>query len=109
MSPTRIASTGQTVTHAGSSPTSRRCAHRLHFSAEWSSGLMKIASYGQAAMHALQPMQIRLSKSTMPSSRRYIASVGHAATHGASSHWLHRVTWNARRACGKVPTSTDLT
>ena len=75
-SPTMIASVGQTVTHAGSSPMSRRCAHRLHFSAEWSSGLMKIASYGQAAMHALQPMQIRLSKSTMPSSRRYIASRG---------------------------------
>jgi hypothetical protein len=92
MSPTRMASTGQTVTHAGSRPTSSRCAHMLHFSAEWSSGLMKIASYGQAAMQALQPMQMSLLKSTMPSSRRYIACVGHAATHGASSHWLHRVT-----------------
>jgi hypothetical protein len=60
-------------------------------------------------MHALSPMQIRLSKSAMPSSRRYIACVGQAATHGASSHWLHRVTWNARRACGGVPTPTDLT
>lgn len=47
---------------------------------------MKIASYGQAAMHALQPMQMSLSKSTMPSSRRYIACVGHAATQGASAH-----------------------
>ena len=81
----------------------------LHFSAEWSSGLMKIASYGQAAMHALQPMQMLLSKSTMPSPRRYMACVGQAATHGASSHWLHLVTWNARRACGNTPTSTDLT
>ena len=100
---------GQTVTQAGSRPTSSRCAHRLHFSAEWSSGLMKIASYGQAAMHALQPMQMPLSKSTMPSSRRNMAWVGHAATHGASSHWLHLVTWNARLTCGNTPTSTDLT
>jgi hypothetical protein len=60
-------------------------------------------------MHALQPMQTVLSKSTIPSSRRNIAPVGHAATHGASAHWLQRVTWNARRAWGKMPTSTDLT
>src|SRR4051812_47648062 len=92
-SPTRIALVGHTVTHAGSSPASMRCEHRLHFSAEWSSGLMKIASYGQAAMHALQPMQMLLSKSTMPSARRNIARVGHAVVHGASSHWLQRVTW----------------
>jgi hypothetical protein len=44
---------------------------------------MKIASYGQAAMQALQPMQIDLSKSTMPSARLNIAVVGHAVTHGA--------------------------
>ena len=43
-SPTRIASVGQTTTQAGSRPTSSRCAQKLHFSAEWSSGLMKIAS-----------------------------------------------------------------
>ncbi len=85
-SPTMIASVGQTVTQAGSRPTSRRCAHRLHFSAELSSGLMKIASYGQAAMHALQPIQADLSKSTIPSGRWYIARVGHALTHGASAH-----------------------
>ena len=60
-------------------------------------------------MHALQPMQMRLSKSTMPSSRRNIAWVGQALTHGASVHWLHRVTWKARRACGNTPTSTDFT
>ena len=60
-------------------------------------------------MHALQPMQICLSKSTMPSSRRYMAWVGQADTHGASVHWLHRVTWKARRTCGNVPTSTDFT
>ena len=86
-----------------------RCEHRLHFSAEWSSGLMKIASYGHAAMHALQPMQALLSKSTIPSPRRNIAAVGQAATHGASSHWLQRVTWNERRTCGKTPTSTAFT
>ncbi len=44
-------------------------------------------------MQALQPMQIDLSKSTMPSRRRYIAEVGQISTHGASSHWLQRVTW----------------
>ena len=100
---------GHTVTQAGSSPTSSRCAHKLHFSAELSSGLMKIASYGHAAMHALQPMQTDLSKSTIPSGRRYIACVGQAVVHGASAHWLHLVTWKARRTCGKTPTSTDLT
>ena len=60
-------------------------------------------------MHALHPMQTDLSKLTIPSSRRNIAWVGHAVTQGASVHWLHRVTWNARRACGNTPTSTDLT
>jgi hypothetical protein len=44
---------------------------------------MKIASYGHAAMHALQPMQIDLSKSTIPSARLNIAAVGHAVTQGA--------------------------
>src|SRR6185503_8963639 len=83
MSPTRIACVGQTTTHAGSKPISIRCAQKLHFSAEWSSGLMKIASYGQAAMHALQPIQMDLSKSTIPSARLNIAVVGHAVTHGA--------------------------
>src|SRR5688572_27481907 len=91
-SPTRIAWVGQTTTHAGSRPMSIRCAQKLHFSAEWSSGLMKIASYGQAAMHALHPMHADLSKSTMPSGRRNIAVVGHAVTQGAWSHWLQRVT-----------------
>ncbi len=70
---------------------------------------MKIASYGQAAMQALHPMQTDLSKSTIPSERTYIALVGQAVAQGAVSHWLQRVTWKARRACGKMPTSTDLT
>ena len=60
-------------------------------------------------MQALQPMQMRLSKSTIPSARVCIAPVGHAATQGASAHWLQRVTWKARRTWGKVPTSTDFT
>ena len=38
-----------------------------------------------------------------------MAAVGQAATHGASSHWLQRVTWKERRACGNVPTSTAFT
>src|SRR6267378_7558826 len=92
MSPIRIDCVGQTTTQAGSSPTSMRCAQKLHFSAEWSSGLIKIASYGQAAMQALHPMQIDLSKSTIPSARLNIAVVGQAVTHGASAHWLQRVT-----------------
>ena len=70
---------------------------------------MKIASYGQAAMHALQPMHADLSKSTIPSSRRNMACVGHAATQGASLHWLHLVTWKVRRTSGNAPTSADLT
>src|SRR6185503_16154570 len=60
-------------------------------------------------MQALQPMQIDLSKSTMPSGRRNIAPVGHACVQGASSHWLQRVTWNDRRVCGNSPTSTYFT
>src|SRR5260221_8224419 len=60
-------------------------------------------------MQALHPMHTDLSKSTIPSGRANIAEVGHAVTHGACSHWLQRVTWNARRVSGKTPTSTDLT
>jgi len=37
-------------------------------------------------MQALQPMQTDLSKSMMPSGRRYIASVGQAVVQGASAH-----------------------
>ena len=37
-------------------------------------------------MQALQPMQMSLSKLTIPSGRWYMACVGHAATHGASVH-----------------------
>ena len=38
-----------------------------------------------------------------------IAAVGHAATHGGSSHWLQRVTWKDRRVFGKKPVSTYFT
>src|ERR1043166_3183698 len=86
ISPTRIACVGQTTTHAGSGCMSIRCAQELPFSAECSSGLIKIASEGHAAMHALQPIQIDLSKSTMPSARLNIAVVGHAVAHGACAH-----------------------
>ena len=44
ISPTMIAWVGQTTEQAGSSPTSSRCAQKLHFSADLSSGLMKMAS-----------------------------------------------------------------
>jgi hypothetical protein len=60
-------------------------------------------------MHARQPMQTRLSKSTIPSGRAYMAAVGQASTQGGSAHWLQRVTWKARRAWGKRPTSTHFT
>jgi hypothetical protein len=60
-------------------------------------------------MQALQPMQTRLSKSTIPSGRWCMAAVGQASTQGGSAHWLQRVTWKARRACGNRPTSTYLT
>src|SRR5699024_12625859 len=70
---------------------------------------MKIASYGQAAIQALQPIQISLLKSTMPSPRVCMAPVGQAVVHGESTHWLQRVTWKARRASGNTPTSTDFT
>ena len=52
-------------------------------------------------MQALQPMHASLSKSTIPSGRRNMADVGQAVVHGATSHWLQRVTWNARRVRGK--------
>jgi hypothetical protein len=60
-------------------------------------------------MHALQPMHRVLLKSTRPSARWYMARVGQAATQGGSPHWLQRVTWKARRASGKTPTSTYFT
>ena len=64
---------------------------------------MKIASYGQAAMHALQPMQRACRSRRCRPARRYIAVVGQAVTHGASSHWLQRVTWKRAARLGNVP------
>ena len=51
-------------------------------------------------MQALQPMQRRLSKSTMPSMRRYSVPVGQIATHGAVSQWLQRRTPKCRLVSG---------
>jgi hypothetical protein len=60
-------------------------------------------------MQALQPMQRRGSKSTIPSRRLKSAVVGQISTQGASSQWLQRVTWKVRRVSGKTPFSTYLT
>ena len=43
-------------------------------------------------MHDLQPMHRSPSKSTMPSGRRYSATVGQMVTQGALSQWLQRST-----------------
>jgi hypothetical protein len=60
-------------------------------------------------MQALQPMQRRLSKSTMPSARRYSALVGQISVHGESSQWLHRITPKWRDVCGNAPFSMCFT
>src|SRR5262245_4366873 len=60
-------------------------------------------------MHALQPMQTSLSRSTMPSARLCRATTGQIVTHGALVHWLQRSTAKWRRTCGNVPTSVYLT
>jgi hypothetical protein len=57
----------------------------------------------------LHPMQASLSKSTIPSSRRYRAVVGQISTHGAASQWLQRSTVKNRRTSGNEPFSTYLT
>jgi hypothetical protein len=61
---------------------------------------MWIASYGQACIQALQPMQTDGSNSTIPSDRWYIAVTGQIRTQGGFSQWLQRVTWNDRRTSG---------
>ena len=104
-----IASAGQTVSHAGLSPTSTLCAQKLHLAAVWDFGSMYSASYGQAFMHALQPMQRSPSKSTIPSSRLYSAVTGQTLTHGASSQWLQRSTEKCRRVSGNSPCSMYFT
>src|SRR5262249_28014873 len=70
---------------------------------------MWIASYGQACRHALQPMHTRLSNSTMPSWRWYMAVTGQMRTQGGFAQWLQRVTWKCRRASAPEPVSTYLT
>src|SRR5436190_8868277 len=68
-----------------------------------------MASYGQACMQDLHPIQISLSKSTMPSSRVNSELVGQIYTQGASVQWLQRMTPKSRVESGKVPESTYLT
>jgi hypothetical protein len=60
-------------------------------------------------MQDLQPMQMLVSKSTMPSDRLCSADVGQIATHGASVQWLQRMTENERMVSGHVPCSTYFT
>jgi hypothetical protein len=60
-------------------------------------------------MQALHPIQLLVSKSTMPSDRLNKAEVGQIATHGASEQWLHRMMENERSALGHVPLSTYFT
>ena len=52
-------------------------------------------------MHDLQPMQLSSSKSTTPLSARNSALVGQIVMHGASSHWLQRITENVRPVFGE--------
>lgn len=54
-------------------------------------------------------MQRRLSKSTIPSSRRYSAVTGQISTQGASSQWLQRITEKSRRESGNSPFSIYFT
>ncbi len=54
-------------------------------------------------------MQLSSWKSTTPLSARYNADVGQIAIHGASSHWLQRMTLNLRATSGKVPVSMYFT
>lgn len=68
-----------------------------------------MASYGQACMHALQPIHRSWSMSTIPSGRWCIAFVGQMSTQGGSAQWLHRMTAKWRRTSGNRPTSTFFT
>jgi hypothetical protein len=60
-------------------------------------------------MHDLHPMQMLVSKSTMPSDRLWSAEVGHIVTQGASEQWLQRMMENERMVSGHVPCSTYFT
>ena len=60
-------------------------------------------------MHALQPIHLPASKSTIPSSRMNKAVTGQMGTQGASEQWLHRMTLKARCVLGKPPFSMYLT
>jgi hypothetical protein len=60
-------------------------------------------------MHDLHPMQMLVSKSTIPSERLWSEDVGQIVTHGASVHWLHRMIEKERMVLGHVPCSTYFT
>jgi hypothetical protein len=60
-------------------------------------------------MQDLHPIQMDVSKSTIPSERLWSADVGQIATHGASVQWLHRMIENDRMVSGHVPFSTYFT
>jgi hypothetical protein len=60
-------------------------------------------------MHDLHPMHRSSSKSTTPLSARNSALVGQIVMHGASSHWLHRITENERPVFGNAPVSMYFT
>ena len=96
MSPAMMACSGHTTTQAGSNPRSTRWLQKWHLAAVLVSGSMWIASYGHACMQALQPMHSRLSNSTIPSARWYMAPVGQIRAQGGFSQWLQRVTWKSR-------------
>ena len=60
-------------------------------------------------MQPLQPMQLSSLKSTTPLSARYSALVGQIDMHGASSHWLQRMTEKCRLTFGNEPVSMYFT
>jgi hypothetical protein len=60
-------------------------------------------------MQLLQPMQLAVSKSTIPSVLRKSAPVGQIETQGASEQWLQRITEKNRLVSGQVPFSMYLT
>ena len=60
-------------------------------------------------MHALQPMQLSSWKSTTPFFARNSADVGQIVMHGASSHWLQRMTEKWRLTFGNEPVSMYFT
>ena len=83
--------------------------HRSHFKAmrRSKSYTMREGSYLQAFMHSLQPMHFCSSIARTPvSGSTTKASVGQAATQGASAHCLH--TYCSMSSSGYVPNTCFL-